>query len=87
MDFKKMLIDKAMDSVKAMADEQAKGAEEMLIQYIQSKEVEERLAEKMDKAINIPFVSDQKEEPMFRELADIMTDILAGAIRMIRKSR
>lgn len=87
MDFKKMLLDKAMDSVKAMADEQAKGAEEMLIQYIQSKEVEERLAEKMDKAINIPFVSDQKEEPMFRELADIMTDILAGAIRMIRKSR
>lgn len=82
-----MLLDKAMDSVKAMADEQAKGAEEMLIQYIQSKEVEERLAEKMDKAINIPFVSDQKEEPMFRELADIMTDILAGAIRMIRKSR
>jgi len=87
MDFKKMLLDKAMDSVKAMADEQAKGAEEMLIQYIQSKEVEERLAEKMDKAINIPFVSDQKEEPMFREVADIMTDILAGAIRMIRKSR
>tara|TARA_R100000664_G_scaffold20941_1_gene30204 strand:- start:775 stop:1038 length:264 start_codon:yes stop_codon:yes gene_type:complete len=87
MDFKKMLLDKAMDSVKAMADEQAKGAEEMLIQYIQSKEVEERLAEKMDKAINVPFVSDQKEEPMFRELADIMTDILAGAIRMIRKSR
>ena len=87
MDFKKMLLDKAMDSVKAMADEQAKGAEEMLIQYIQSEEVEERLAEKMDKAINVPFVSDQKEEPMFRELADIMTDILAGAIRMIRKSR
>ena len=45
-------------------------------EYINSPEVEEKLAEKMDKAINIPFVKDEKEAKFFREVADIMTDLL-----------
>ena len=84
MNIKEMLIEKAIAKAKEMASEQADGVEDMLITYIQSEEVEIKLAEKMDKALNIPFVSDQKEEPMFRELADILTDIMAGAIKMIK---
>jgi|TARA_R110002020_G_scaffold22741_1_gene76461 hypothetical protein len=48
----------------------------MGIEYINSPEVEKKLAEKMDKAINIPFVKDEKEAKFFREVADIMTDIM-----------
>tara|TARA_R110002020_G_scaffold348387_1_gene562015 strand:- start:5074 stop:5277 length:204 start_codon:yes stop_codon:yes gene_type:complete len=48
----------------------------MGIEYINSPEVEQKLAEKMDKAINIPFVKDEKEAKFFREVADIMTDIM-----------
>jgi|TARA_R100001163_G_C4990186_1_gene143053 hypothetical protein len=84
MNIKEMLIEKAIESAKKMADEQADNVEGMLIEYIQSEEVEKKLAEKMDKAINIPFVSDQKEEPMFREFADILTDVVAGAVKMVK---
>jgi len=49
----------------------------MGIEYINSPEVEKKLAEKMDKAINIPFVKDEKEAKFFREVADIMTDIMS----------
>ena len=84
MNIKEMLIEKAIESAKKMADEQADNVEGMLIEYIQSEEVEKKLAEKMDKAINIPFVSDQKEAPMFREFADILTDVVAGAVKMVK---
>ena len=84
MNIKEMLIEKAIESAKKMADEQADNVEGMLIEYIQSEEVEKKLAEKMDKAINILFVSDQKEEPLFREFADILTDVVAGAVKMVK---
>jgi hypothetical protein len=85
MDLKSMLIEKAVAKAKEMASEQADGVEDMLITYIQSKEVEDKLADMMDKAINIPFVSDQREEPFFQELADGITDIMAGVVRMVKK--
>lgn len=84
MNIKKMLIEKAIESAKKMADEQADNVEGMLIEYIQSEKVEAELAERMDKAINVPFVSDQKEELFFREIADIFTDIAAGAVKMVK---
>tara|TARA_R100000479_G_C6216750_1_gene140172 strand:+ start:259 stop:462 length:204 start_codon:yes stop_codon:yes gene_type:complete len=52
-------------------------------EYINSPEVEEKLAEKMDKAINIPFVKDEKEAKFFREVADIMTDLLGVVMEQV----
>ena len=60
MNIKEMLIEKAIESAKKMADEQADNVEGMLIEYIQSEEVEKKLAENMEKAINIPFLYDLK---------------------------
>ena len=76
MNIKKMLL--------SMAEQQADSVKSEMLAWIQSEEFEEQLAEKMDKAINIPFVSDQKEEPMFREFADILTDVVAGAVKMVK---
>ncbi len=64
----------------SLAEEQADGIKSGFVNYIQSEEFETKLATKMDKAVNIPFTSDQREEAMFRELADILTDILAGLV-------
>ena len=38
------------------------------------------IAEGMDKAINIPFVKDEKEAPIFRDVADLIQNLLAMII-------
>tara|TARA_R110000824_G_scaffold90561_4_gene221123 strand:- start:70 stop:297 length:228 start_codon:yes stop_codon:yes gene_type:complete len=68
MDIKSMMI-KAAES---QADEIRKG----ILESIQSEETEKYLAEKMDKAINIPFVKDDKEAKIFRDIADLITDVV-----------
>ena len=70
MNIKKMLL--------AMADQQADNVKSEMLEWIQSAEFEEELAEKMDKAVNIPFVKDDREKEFFRGVADLITDIIYG---------
>ena len=63
-----------------LAEQQAEGVREAFLAYLKSDEFEIMLAEGMDKAINIPFVKDEKEAPMFRELADLIQNLLAMVI-------
>tara|TARA_R100000655_G_scaffold24794_1_gene50288 strand:+ start:1131 stop:1376 length:246 start_codon:yes stop_codon:yes gene_type:complete len=76
MNLKKMIVAKATE----MAEQQADAVKGELLEYIKSDEVEILIAEWMDKAINIPFTSDEKEAPIFRDVADIVQKVLVMVI-------
>jgi len=76
MNLKALIVAKATD----LAEQQADGVKEAFLTYIKSDEFEEIIAEGMDKAINIPFVKDEKEAPIFRDVADLIQNLLAMII-------
>ena len=76
MNLKKMIVAKATE----VAEQQADAVKDELLEYIKSDEVEILIAEWMDKAINIPFTSDEKEAPIFRDVADIVQKVLVMVI-------
>jgi|TARA_R100001463_G_scaffold106422_1_gene161062 hypothetical protein len=76
VDIKAMMVAKATE----LAEEQADGLKEAFLEYVKSDEFEIIIAEGMDKAINIPFVKDEKEAPIFRDVADLIQNLLAMII-------
>jgi|TARA_R100000234_G_scaffold116545_1_gene93769 hypothetical protein len=76
MNIKAMMVAKATE----LAEQQADGLKETFLEYIKSDEFEKMIAEGMDKAINIPFVKDEKEAPIFRDVADLIQKLLAMII-------
>lgn len=76
MDIKAMMVAKATE----LAEQQADGLKEAFLVYVKSDEFETIIAEGMDKAINIPFVKDEKEAPIFRDVADLIQNLLAMII-------
>jgi hypothetical protein len=76
MDIKAMMVAKATE----LAEQQADGIKEAFLTYLQSDEFEIMIAEGMDKAINIPWVKDEKEAPIFRDVADLIQNLLAMII-------
>ena len=80
----KAMKDKAIEHAMNLAESQADAMQTGVIAWLKSDEFEILLAEKMDRAINVPFTSDQKEEKMFRELADIIQNIIAGFVGSIK---
>ena len=76
MDIKAMMVAKATE----LAEQQADGIREAFLAYLKSDEFEIMIAEGMDKAINIPFVKDEKEAPIFRDVADLIQNLLAMII-------
>tara|TARA_R100000808_G_scaffold2941_3_gene10973 strand:- start:6442 stop:6669 length:228 start_codon:yes stop_codon:yes gene_type:complete len=59
-----------------LAEEQADSLKDGFVAFINSDEFEEMIAEGLDKAINIPFVKDEKEGPFFREVADLIQKLM-----------
>tara|TARA_R110000824_G_scaffold147533_4_gene317018 strand:- start:482 stop:727 length:246 start_codon:yes stop_codon:yes gene_type:complete len=80
MDLKTLIVSKATD----LAEQQADGVKEAFLTYIKSDEFEEIIAEGMDKAINIPFVKDEKEAPIFRDVADLIQNLLVMIISGVK---
>ena len=76
MDIKAIMVAKATE----LAEQQADGIKEAFLTYLKSDEFEIMIAEGMDKAINIPFVKDEKEAPIFRDVADLIQNLLAMII-------
>ena len=73
MDFKKMLME--------MAEEQAEKMRDEAINQIESDEFSDMLATKLNEKIDIPFVSEEKEQEFFEKAMDLLTDILGGFVR------
>ena len=76
MDIKALMVAKATE----LAEQQADGIKEAFLTYLKSDEFEIMIAEGMDKAINIPWVKDEKEAPIFRDVADLIQNLLAKII-------
>lgn len=73
LDFKKMLLD--------MAEAQADKMKDEAMGFIASDEFGDELATKINKKIDIPFVSEEKEQIFFERVVDLVTDVLEGIFK------
>jgi hypothetical protein len=73
MDFKKMLMDMAQAQADKMQDE-AMG-------FLASDEFANQIATKINEKIDIPFVSEEKEQIFFERVVDIVTDLMEGVFK------
>ena len=70
MDFKKMLLD--------MAEAQADKMRDEAVGFLGSEEFEKEIATKINEKIDIPFVSEEKEQIFFEKVVDVVTDLIEG---------
>ena len=68
------IIDKAKDQI---VEKYAEG----MVEHIQGDDFKEKLASKINKKIDIPFVSEEKEQIFFEKCVDLVTDVLEGLAR------
>ena len=73
MDFKKMLLD--------MAEAQADKMKDEAVGFLGSEEFAKEVATKINEKIDIPFVSEEKEQIFFEKVVDIVTDLLEGVFK------
>ena len=73
MNIKSMLI--------KLAEEQADKMQKEAIKSLASDEMSDRIATAINKKIDIPFVSEEKEQIFFEKCVDIVTDLLEGIIK------
>ena len=73
MDIKSMLI--------RLAEEQAEKMQEEAIGHLKSDEFSKSLATKINEKIDIPFVSEDKEQIFFEKVMDVVTDMLEGVFK------
>ena len=66
MDFKAMLVD--------MAEAQADKMKEEMVGHLASDEMADMIATKINEKIDIPFVSEEKEQIFFEKCVDVVTD-------------
>ena len=70
MDIKKMLVN--------LAESQADKVKDDMMSQLNSKEMEEKIASAINAKIDIPFVSEDKEQVFFEKVVDVVTDLLHG---------
>ena len=73
MDIKKMFIE--------MAESQADQMKDDMMSKLASDEMSDKIATAINKKIDIPFVSEDKEQIFFEKVVDVVTDILAGMLK------
>ena len=73
MDIKSMLV--------KLAEEQADKMKEEAMTHLSSDEMSESIATAINKKIDIPFVSEEKEQIFFEKMVDVVTDVLEGLFK------
>ena len=73
MDLKKMLLSAAEAQSDMIKDE--------MIKHLASDEMAEKIASAINAKIDIPFVSEDKEQIFFEKVVDVVTDLLEGLMR------
>ena len=73
MDIKAMLV--------KLAEEQADKMQNEAIGHIESNAFSDKLAQLLNDKINIPFVKEEKEGKMFKELVEVIQSITIGLIK------
>ena len=61
-----------------MAESQADQMKDDMMSKLASDEMSDKIATAINKKIDIPFVSEDKEQIFFEKVVDVGTDILAG---------
>jgi len=70
---KKVVLAKIIDKAK---DHIVEEYQDELIGYVQSDELKEELATKINKKLNLPFLNERQEQELLEKLIDWVTDIL-----------
>jgi hypothetical protein len=73
MDLKKMLL--------AAAEAQSDMIKDEMLSHLASDEMAEKIASAINAKIDIPFVSEDKEQIFFEKVVDVVTDLLEGLMR------
>ena len=73
MDIKSMLI--------KLAEQQAEKMQEEAVKHLGSDEMTEKIASAINKRIDIPFVSEDKDQVFFEKIVDVVTDVLEGVFK------
>ena len=73
LDIKSMLI--------KLAEEQAEKMQEEAVRHLGSDEMSEKIATAINKRVDIPFVSEDKEQIFFEKVVDVVTDVLEGIFK------
>jgi len=64
-----------------LAEEQAEKMQEQAIEHLASDEVADKMATAINRRIDIPFVSEDKEQIFFEKIMDVVTDVLEGIFK------
>ena len=64
-----------------VAEQQADQFKDKAIEWAQSDEFQDELANKINKKIDIPFVSEEKEQIFFEKCVDLVADIVEGLFK------
>ena len=64
-----------------MAEAQADQMKDDMISKLGSDEMSKKIASAINKKIDIPFVSEAKEQIFFEKVVDVVTDILVGMFK------
>jgi len=73
MNIKEMLV--------KLAEEQAEKMQEEAVKHLGSDEMSDKIATAINKRIDIPFVSEEKEQIFFEKCVDVITDIIEGLFK------
>ena len=73
MNIKSMLIQ--------LAEAQAEKMQEEAIKSLGSDDMAEKTATAINKRIDIPFVSEDKEQIFFEKIVDVVTDVIEGVFK------
>ncbi len=73
MDIKKMLVE--------LAEAQADKVKDEMLSQLGSSDMEEKIASAINAKIDIPFVSEDKEQIFFEKVVDVVTDLLQGILK------
>lgn len=85
IDIKSIVMEQVTEQLNNAMPKVKDGIENLLIEKIQSEEVEKAWADALNKGINLPFLNEAQEQKVFEEIIDKGTDIIAGVMRTMLK--
>ena len=65
----------------AAAESQAESIKKQMVDQISSDEMAKMIATKINEKIDIPFVSEEKEQVFFEKCVDVVTDLIEGLLK------
>ena len=65
----------------AAAEAQADKVRDEMVGQLQSDDMAKKIATKINEKIDIPFVSEDKEQIFFEKCVDVVTDLIEGLLK------